>query len=606
MRKLRPKTIHSTIFLYSAAIISVVIAASMFLYYFTMSNGFVRNYISMSQQLTKIVSSGLDDTVRSVDILQKRMLESDTVLKYVFEDLPNRENSDTDSIYLHERQFEQTIYGLAGFELGFRHLSILTLDGTLASFGLEYSFDAVPVTAELHKNYFAPLIQKNGLMSLVAPEQEKLSASLPTVSLCRAFSRYPLNPPKAIIEIQLDYNALSRAVNDMVLSYETLSDNVVVYNERGQLIYPIGLESSLLESYRALATDKKQREPFTGREEIITKYTSAYTGWTTCVITPYEAIAANTRQYLFLAISVGFAAICLMLLLSYRVAKSVSVPIIGVRNSLSALRLDNLGQADGSLVKSDYNELELLGEAFRIMQTRLDSSLATHVHLRTLSIQSRLLALRAQMNPHFLYNTLSIIAILAEDNGDARVSQMCHRLVEMLRYSSSEQDCVSFAEELRYTENYARLISVRFEDKIQFVFDCEPALSSVEIPCMIVQPLCENCVKHARQGGAALTIMVHGTVCGDGWQIKVCDDGKGFSAEAIEAFRSSVNMHRGAEELNESAVRSASGIGLANIYTRMRLYYGGSFKFQIENSTDGAVVTIGGALTNKKEMTEHG
>ena len=219
---------------------------------------------------------------------------------------------------------------------------------------------------------------------------------------------------------------------------------------------------------------------------------------------------------------------------------------------------------------------------------------------RTLAIRSQMTALQAQMDFHFLYNTLTIISIIAEDNEDPQAASMCITLTKMLRYITEDiSRDTTLAQELVHTSNYTDLLSVRFGDIIQFHYDLDPALNPVRVPRLIVQPLVENCIKYSRKPQKVLSISIRSWICGNQWYLRITDNGDGFSEAALSALfekTSQLNLEQ------ENPSLTLNGLGLANIYLRLKLYYRNRFVFRPENDIDpdgslrGASVTIGGTI----------
>lgn len=594
MKKHLPKTIQFRIFISTSSMILIIIIASMLLYYFTMSRNFAEQYTASSVQLTKIISGRLDQTIETTNSLQKRILESDTVRVYALEDLPSINHND---IYLRQREFEQAIFGIAGYDYGFYHMNIITLEGWLISFGQEYNFKQIDFDASLN-DWMNPILDKNGSPYIASFITPKLGEKRPSISLCRAFSRYPLNEPKAIIEIQIDLQSLEKEIDNILASYDNLSNRVLVFNDRMEPIYPLELTTSEVDHYAQQSVSGKNKNPFTNEVEVISVHDSAYTGWTTVITTPYSEIIKGTKQYMILTILIGLLGSATMLFIAFSIARSISAPIIAVRDSLVHLRLENLGQSEPMVFQSDYNELELLGKAVTVMEKRMKRSLDDYVHMRSLSIQARMMALQSQMNPHFLYNTLSIISILAEENGDMQVSQMCLHLVEMLRYGVRESKQTTLKREIEHARHYIELMTIRFGDKINFTLEQTDGLDLVECPPMILQPLIENSVKYAHSDDH-LDIRIICAAQAGKWSMTVKDNGLGFSKEALEVFQ---NQIQGSDSVEDIIARGITGIGLANIYMRLRLSYGDEMLFIVENTAEGAIVTVGGtaSIINKE------
>ena len=188
--------------------------------------------------------------------------------------------------------------------------------------------------------------------------------------------------------------------------------------------------------------------------------------------------------------------------------------------------------------------------------------------------RARLRALRYQLNPHFLFNTLNAISTLVVE-GESRVaSRMIARLSDFLRLTLESADAqeVQLLEEIDYARRYLEIEQLRFGSRLKVQFDVEPEAYAALVPNLILQPLVENAVRHAvapREEGGAVTITaqrVDATL-----YLRVCDDGPGL-----------------AEDVDEAVGR---GVGLANTRARLQELYGEAHGFALQR-TDGGGLTV--------------
>ena len=187
-----------------------------------------------------------------------------------------------------------------------------------------------------------------------------------------------------------------------------------------------------------------------------------------------------------------------------------------------------------------------------------------------LAREAQLRALKAQVNPHFLFNSLnSISALTASDPMRAR--EMCILLADFLRTSLrlGERASIPFRDEIELTRMYLGVEQVRFGQKLQIALDVEPACADCEVPALLIQPLVENAVKHGiallDQGGEILMLARMGK------------DGLRFAIE---------------NPYDPAAPASRSGIGLANVRQRLEARYGTAARIEVEASADVYRVTL--------------
>lgn len=192
--------------------------------------------------------------------------------------------------------------------------------------------------------------------------------------------------------------------------------------------------------------------------------------------------------------------------------------------------------------------------------------------LRALAVQAELKALKAQVNPHFLFNTLNTITQLIHTD-PALAEATVERLAEMFRYvlAGSEQGQVSLEEELAFVDDYLEIERARFGERLRVARQIDTQAISISVPSLILQPLVENAVKHGHgdDGSIAIAIRVESTE--DGVSITVADRGPGMPA----GYR----------------IGDGPGHGLRNVEERLQKTYGCGLEVK-RNEPGGTVVTV--------------
>jgi signal transduction histidine kinase len=194
--------------------------------------------------------------------------------------------------------------------------------------------------------------------------------------------------------------------------------------------------------------------------------------------------------------------------------------------------------------------------------------------LQALATEAELRALKAQIHPHFLFNTLNTIAELIHADSD-RAEATVERLAEMFRYvlNGSERGLVPFEEELAFLDDYLEIERVRFGDRLRVTREIAPEALSLLVPSLVLQPLVENTLRHGlgADGSVDLGLAIH--TDGERAVIAISDRGPGMPAR-----------HR---------IGEGSGHGLYNVDERLRKTYGEAYGLEIgENQPRGTVVTL--------------
>lgn len=200
--------------------------------------------------------------------------------------------------------------------------------------------------------------------------------------------------------------------------------------------------------------------------------------------------------------------------------------------------------------------------------------------------QAELKALQSQMNPHFLFNSLNVIARLAYLEGAEETKDMVHSLSDLLRYSLRKEEIVTLREELNYIKDYIKIQKMRFDEKIEFVVDVDQSLLKYKIPFMSLQPMVENAIIHGLEpkGGEGI-IKILSEDEADRLIIKIIDDGVGIEKDKIQEI-----IKTRERKVTET---HTSGMGINNVHQRLQHYYGSKYGVEIySNEREGTEVKI--------------
>lgn len=596
-------SIQSKIFLSYGSIFLLLILLVSLLYYNTSYENFLKNQEHTSRQLSKIITTQINQYLDSVNTIQKRILESEDILTYIFEDAAKHD-------VLLDRAFRQNIYEITGYDFDFYHINIYNIpDQTLLTFGQNYDYIEYCPDAKVEQELLQPTIQKNGAIHLSPLNAPVVYCPVPdtaTISLLRAFGRYSLTIPKAVIEIQISYQRIQEIITDTVLSYGDKEGEVFISTQNLAPIYPYGLPQKALKHYASLQTKEQVlfKNPVTKKTEMVTTHESPKFGIITALLIPENYLSSNRQTFLTGSIGIFGVSLLLLMLLTYKIAKSISAPLLSLKNRISALELESLSQEEAiPFTSGTFSEVDILNESYNRMQNRLKQSLDDVIASRTLTMHAQLMSLQAQMDSHFLYNTLAIISIIAEENEDHEASAMCIKLTEMLRYTTEDyMRQTTLEQELHHCQNYTDLMSIRFGSKIQFLYEVGELLNTLNVPRLIMQPIVENCVKYSRKEGLILQVSIRIYIENGWWKLVIQDNGDGFSNEALTQINARINRLK---QQKTHPDLSIDGLGLANIYLRLKLHYDDQFLFELTNiqngnSKSGACITIGGPCHEHK------
>lgn len=191
-------------------------------------------------------------------------------------------------------------------------------------------------------------------------------------------------------------------------------------------------------------------------------------------------------------------------------------------------------------------------------------------------------ALQAQINPHFLYNTLSSIHWIALMNKDKQIAEMVGALSDFLRFSLNKgEEFCPVQQEVAHAQNYVYIQAIRFPGQFEVEFYIDPAMMQLPMLKLLLQPLIENSIIHGiqkKQGKG--NVYVHGELAGtSGMKFIVEDTGIGIEPARLRELRRSLNVHEGASR----GKGTKSSYGLRNVHQRLQLHYGHESGLVIES-----------------------
>ncbi|MFC5651070.1 sensor histidine kinase [Paenibacillus solisilvae] len=353
-----------------------------------------------------------------------------------------------------------------------------------------------------------------------------------------------------------------------------------------QIVYANdAIDDQLLANLPTLSKDKQgmQRLTIGNRKNIVVYSKVGNYGWTVVGDVPVVQIVSGNSGVRNSMIILGLVCISIAILLSTLSSIQITKPIYRLIALIKRVEMEDF---QIEYANPPRNEIGHLIRSIIRMSRRLDETVRNLYQAEIFRKESELQALKSQINPHFLFNTLETIKMNAEiDEADSTV-EMITSLGKLVKSSISRgNDFITFREEQDYLKSYFHIQENRYATRFDMAVDVEEELLDFYLPKLLIQPLIENAFYHGlelKQGKGKLAVTIrseHDTVI-----VQVSDDGLGITQERLmqlnQQFRSSM-----------SGVARSSSIGLANVYARIQLYFGGSYTMTI-NSEPGAGTEI--------------
>lgn len=358
--------------------------------------------------------------------------------------------------------------------------------------------------------------------------------------------------------------------------------NTFIVDDNGELIYASEDSGNTSDSQHTnipllLQQVNQQQDHFqiemNGQSYVAVYTVSKQTGWTTMVTIPLSRILSpmqKNRNTLILTTLIIIAfALCVATIISHALTK----PLKSLVRLMKRVQHGNLDVWQ----HSKYNdEIGMLGSHFNRMILRVKDLLQEVAITEKRKQKADMRALQNQINPHFIYNTLESIRMLAESNDDPRVAKLTYLLGLQMRYSIVRgEETVTIRQELEHVQNYYQLLQIRFPDKFRLHMDIPEEFLELPVIKLVFQPIVENAVFHGLDQKVGL-----GTLSITAWSeneaVVFCveDDGIGMDEATLQSLNNNLQNVIDGERF---------GIGLRNVNERIRLHYGSSFGLLVES-----------------------
>ncbi|HBF38749.1 MAG TPA: hypothetical protein DDW50_15700 [Firmicutes bacterium] len=304
---------------------------------------------------------------------------------------------------------------------------------------------------------------------------------------------------------------------------------------------------------------------------------------------PLSVIMSGVTKAGWETFIIGFLCLGITFLLAFFIFKGVTRPIYDLHQAM--IRLGQ-GHFDTIVPIQSADEIGFLGNQFNIMTQEIQRLISKIFQTELLKKQAEVKALQAQINPHFLYNSLGMIDSLATLEGEKQISTISQALSNMFRYSISGGQYATLAEEIYQVEQYLTIQKFRFEERLSYQIYIEANLDTLRLPKLLLQPLVENAIIHGlekRKDRGSITIRAQ-IIDSDWVKITVSDNGIGMTEIELQRIQDLLSSVENEDMMSNLQLGS---IGLANVAQRIKLFNNGRLEMKVSSEfSQGTIVTF--------------
>jgi len=600
MRK--PSSFHRRLFLLYSSLLLAVVTSSFLVFYQHASRQQEKLYANSFERELNAYVGRVDNAIANADRQLVQIKSSQTIASLFL------------ALSLHENAYEaiksnpewiatvrETIDLIHGLDPQvFQRVTVISRSGAYIGTGI----NAPDVPPEAMRERLAALqsywfddsfrLVRYPAVDLLEPQRP------PVVSLIRKITYSGL--AHSIVEIQLSDEFFAKMAALALQGNDRISRSLYVYGSDDRW-HPVQGDSAdfsklpqqpaeLPDSYFAKSHDALQ---FIQR--------SGNTGWLYAMTMPTSPLNRSLRGLSITVFALGLLVSAVGMTLIYLLTRRTLLPLHRLRKAMAQLDLASIeSSVTDSLLRLRPNQLQIgeirdLHASFRDMLLRLQQSKRETSSAREAELRARLIALQKQVDPHFLYNTLSIIGMLGFDQGDEHILELCQSLINMFKYVTYGDSYTStLAEELDHLRDYLRIMRIRYGGKLEYEIQVPQDMLALKVPKLLLQPLAENAFKHGfTEWQERWIIAIGGERTPEGWRLEIEDNGRGFSAEArerLEAYWASLGPGASPE----------ANRGLTNTMARLRFLFGPDVRFSYAESLSGGALLRIGMTDSKGEI----
>lgn len=561
------------------------------------------------QNLSRTVTSNLSQEVENLSTMSLNAIYSDSIIPKIRELSMN--NLSSQDIYLKQQEIYTSIFNVIGLQQNIAQVNVYSVDNIAVGSGL-YTFQK-NISLE-DKDWFQNTASQNGYRYMTSPHPlsyyispAPFSNDLYYKSLVRLYYN-KAHEIDGAVEILQEYSSFFKEATETLLKNKNIG--IYILDQNQELIFPrdASIEDALLCQNTFLENSFSSEAVHTIRNTDNKKIAVIQTsipsvGWNIYIQEPDSVISNSLIPPFLFFILILLLILLLTLGICFIISHRILLPIKKLQHTFELIHLDDLFSPQSeplSLPNSHYAEINTLIQAFQHMYEKLNHSTTRMLQSKEEEIKAKEIAAQSLMKPHFLYNNLANISIMAEEHMNEEIITLTENLCDYLRYTSAAGTAkVSMKDEFFYTEKYLLCMKVRYKDRLHYSFTLNPSEENIIVPKLILQPLIENALKYAFFRNPPWLLNIACFRKRDYWYISVQDNGCGFDEEVKIQLLDHLEEIRKTRDISQMKI---GGMGLSNVYLRLLLMYGEEIHFSITNNQDnGTCITIGGKISNDTE-----
>jgi two-component system, sensor histidine kinase YesM len=465
------------------------------------------------------------------------------------------------------------------------------------------SGNTIPWPALTQSLAFSKISQLNGVPLWIGPsEYKEFPGNRRDFYQARIVKDFWTMDNRGYMLLRFRFSELDPIFSTYNQNKENSSKRYLIINKSGLVLYDNkeGLEGiNLLELLPGKLDLNDQnrsfKADFQNQQSLITLYhlnlnEMGVQDWSVVYITSWQSVAGEIETMMKWVAGITF--ICLFCALVFNLV-FVRRIILFILTIVSSMKKVERGDLATRVETSGQDETTVLAKGLNSLVARIEDLLLEVKLQQDRKNKAELMLLQAQIKPHFLFNTLESINVLAIQNQGKKVSQMVHRLGSLLRIGIDGNEEISIKQELEHLKSYLEIQKFRFEDQFHYEIEVPEKLLDFYILKLTLQPLVENSIQHgfdtlACMGFVSIKAVDEGECIG----IYISDNGTGISSEKLAKFHYKMELETPFDEIR-GFNEERRGLGVNNVADRIRIQYGARYGLFICSQEDeGTIMKI--------------
>lgn len=411
------------------------------------------------------------------------------------------------------------------------------------------------------------------------------------ITFYRSITNVPSSKPYALMAIDVRLDSIL-AICDQL--YAKGEEQLYLIDDRGSIIYgPDPEQRGTVLDNPVLMKNISQKDAgyYDGENAMIVyeRLDLDYAPWTLVKMIPHQTLYKNSTELTSINAIIAILALFVVIFGTLWISIRITRPIKQLTSYMNQVKT---GQLDVDINVTSPDEIGILSRRFQNMMDTINNLILREYRLEIANKTNQLKALQAQIDPHFLYNTLQSIGTLALQHNVPRIYSLLSSLANMMRYNMRQNEgSVTLQDEINHVGQYLELQKQRFRDQLEVTWELDPVSLTAPVPKMILQPIVENYFKHGMNTQAGIgRISIATTISNDRRLIIVVkNNGASMEEEELASVRSKLaaaysHPDRGCDD---------DSIGLLNVWMRLNLYFNEKAELSIENAVpQGVIVTL--------------